>query len=241
MGTTLLIHITAGSLAIIVGYVALFAAKGRKLHRRSGTWFVYAMLVMGLSGAGIAAVRGQWGSFVGGILAAYFAVTALTTVLPPTVASRRLDLAALSVALVGGVASFARGMQALDSGGSLNGVPAPMLFFFATVALLAAGGDLRAIRAGGLRGTARLARHLWRMCFALWIATGSFFLGQADELPEQLRIWPVLVTLAFLPLLVMVYWMWRVRRRPTGRTAPARGGPDTRSPRPRPAAVLTDA
>ena len=69
----------------------------------------------------------------------------------------------------------------------------------------------------GLRGARRLARHLWRMCFALFIAAASFFLGQADEFPEPLRI-PALLALPVLAvLLAMLYWLWRVRIRRTYR------------------------
>jgi hypothetical protein len=82
-----------------------------------------------------------------------------------------------------------------------------------TVILLASIGDLRAMRAGGLRGSRRLARHLWRMCFGLFIATGSFFLGQMRFIPESVRFVPVLLVLAFAPILSLVYWMWRVRVR----------------------------
>ncbi len=53
------------------------------------------------------------------------------------------------------------------------------------------------------------------MCFAFFIATGSFFLGQADEFPEPLRITALLAVLALAPLLVMLYWLWRVRSRKT--------------------------
>ena len=82
-----------------------------------------------------------------------------------------------------------------------------------TVILLAAIGDLRAIRAGGLRGSRRLARHLWRMCFGLFIATGSFFLGQMKFIPEPVRIVPLLLVLGFAPIVFLFYWMWRVRVR----------------------------
>jgi len=51
------------------------------------------------------------------------------------------------------------------------------------------------------------------MCFSLFVATGSFFLGQADELPEALRVWPVLYVVALAPLVFLLYWMWRVRIR----------------------------
>jgi hypothetical protein len=76
--------------------------------------------------------------------------------------------------------------------------------------------DLRVRRAGGVRGVPRLRRHLWRMCVALFIAAASFFLGQADEIPERLRVFPVLFVLGFAPLLAMAYWLWRIRKTPRG-------------------------
>jgi hypothetical protein len=45
------------------------------------------------------------------------------------------------------------------------------------------------------------------------IATGSFFLGQMKFIPAPIRIVPVLFVLAIAPLVVLVYWMWRVRIR----------------------------
>src|SRR5688572_9090152 len=46
-----LIHIVAGLLALMSGAIALFAAKGSPLHRKAGTVFVAAMLVMSSTGA----------------------------------------------------------------------------------------------------------------------------------------------------------------------------------------------
>ena len=65
--------------------------------------------------------------------------------------------------------------------------------------------------AGGLQGAQRIARHLWRMCFSLFIASGSFFLGQAKVIPKPIRIFPVLALLALLPLVLLLYWLVRVR------------------------------
>jgi len=93
------------------------------------------------------------------------------------------------------------------------GTPAVMVFFVATVCLLAALGDFRMIRAGGLRGTGRLTRHLWRMCFGLFIATGSFFFGQTQFIPAPIRVGPLLAVLGVAPLGVLLYWGWRVRLR----------------------------
>ena len=42
--TLLPVHIIAGSIAIIAGFISAFALKGAKLHRKSGMIFVYSML-----------------------------------------------------------------------------------------------------------------------------------------------------------------------------------------------------
>jgi hypothetical protein len=84
--------------------------------------------------------------------------------------------------------------------------------------------DLRLLGTGSITGTRRLARHLWRMTFALWIATASFFLGQAKVLPEPLQnFWllsiPVLAVLAML-----VYWLLRVSKMKSRAVGGAPGG-----------------
>ena len=111
---------------------------------------------------------------------------------------------------------------------SQGGVPARSIavasFLNATVMLLGWWGDVRVSRRGVPRGPARVRRHLWRMCFATFVASGSFFLGQADSLPEPLRVRPVLTMLAFLPLLLMFVYLWRYRdRRRSAVAAPAAG------------------
>jgi hypothetical protein len=81
------------------------------------------------------------------------------------------------VALTVGGVCLTFGLEALASGGNRNGVPAFAYLMFAVVGLVAGVGDVRMIRSGGLLGASRLARHLWRMCFALYITAASFFLG----------------------------------------------------------------
>ena len=58
------------------------------------------------------------------------------------------------------------------------------------------------------------------MSFALFIATGSFFIGQAKVIPKPVRIVPLLAVPAFLPLVLLLYWLARVwlARRPLRRT-----------------------
>jgi len=207
----LALHITAGSLAIIAGFIAIFAVKGLRLHRLTGRIFVYSMLALGITGAVIAAIRSQPANVVGGSLAAYMVGTGVLTLRRPEQKLFWVDAAAMALALGIGYFSLTIGLRVLHSAsGNIDGVPPAPLFVFAGVTLLAVLGDLRMILVRGLQGKQRLVRHLWRMSFALFIASGSFFIGQAKVIPKPIRILPLLAIPAFLPLLLLIYWLVRV-------------------------------
>ena len=216
------IHIAAGGLAIILGAVALSAKKGGTIHRRSGLLFVSAMLVMAVSASILSLLKGRAdGNLLAGVLTAYFVGTALTTVRPASSATRRINAVALTVALVLAAVSAFNGARMINlPGRDLNGVPnqtAGMMSFIVGVLLvMAAAGDLRIMRFGTPRGGPRLARHLWRMCFALFIAAGSFFSIRervARLLPEPFTSGPMRALPILLLFGAMFYWLWRVRAR----------------------------
>jgi uncharacterized membrane protein len=204
-------HVATGMIAVVAGTVAIAVRKGGAWHRRSGLVFVYSMLATGITAVGIALYEGKP---AGGVVIVYFVVTAWTAVKPLTPASRRVHITLMVLAFALAAGEYVRASTALGRpGNQIGGVPAGMMIFMATILLLASIGDFRMIRAGGIQGTRRVARHLWRMCFALFIATGSFFLGQMKFIPEPVRIVPLLFVLGVAPLLVLLYWMWRVRLR----------------------------
>ena len=207
------IHITAGLLALMAGAIALYATKGSWLHRRSGIVFVAAMLVMSSLGAIMAILKPDRGTALGGVLVFYIVVTAFLTVRRTVAQARGLLRGLMIAALLLGITEFALGFVARSSqNGRLDGYPAALYFVFGSVAFLCAIGDARMLRAGAIEGAKRLTRHIWRMSFAMFMATASFFLGQAKVFPEPLRhaiglrAIPVL-----LVLVVMVYWLVRVR------------------------------
>lgn len=219
------VHIAAGGLAIILGAVALSVKKGGNIHRRSGLLFVYAMLVMGVSASILSVLKGRdFGNVLAGVLTAYFVGTALTTVRPVSSWTRLINAVALTVAVVLAVGSVFGGVRLINMPGrDSSGVPfrtaGMMSLIIATVLATAAAGDVRIMRLGMPRGGPRLSRHLWRMCFALFIAAGSFFSIRervARILPEffatgAMRALPILLLFG-----TMFYWLWRVR----GRTLP---------------------
>ena len=216
------IHIAAGGAALLLGAVALVARKGARVHRRSGQLFVAAMLVMGATAGMLGFQKSPTdGNVFAGLMTAYFVVTALTAVRPVSSWTRWINAAALAAAIVLALGAFAAGVKGINSTGlTPGGVPvrtiAFMSFILGTVLGLGAVGDARVLRYGVPRGGARLARHLWRMCFALFIAAGSFFSIRervATILPEPFTTGPMRALPIVLLFGAMFYWLWRVRRR----------------------------
>jgi uncharacterized membrane protein len=210
----LLAHLATGLLGLGTGFVALAVAKGSLMHRRSGMVFVYAMLATALLATGIATYEGKVSMMISAPFTAYLIFTAMTAVRPLNPEPRLLAPVLMMLAFAWSVADVTMGVRAsARPHGMMDGVPAGMFFFLGTIALLAGVGDLRMIRAGGIQGSRRIARHLWRMCFGLFVASGSFLLGQAKFIPKPVRIPLLLNVAAVAPLIALIYWMWRVRLR----------------------------
>jgi len=184
--------------------------KGSRRHRWSGDVFVVSMLLMGACGAVLAIMKHQMGNVAGGLLTVYMISTAWLS------GRRRdgvgiLDWGALVMALAIGGSMFTLGIRVINGQDAQQpGTPLAMYFFAGSMPLLAAVGDLRMLVRGGIEGTQRVARHLWRMCFGWFIATGSFFLGKQEFFPESWRGSPLFLITAFLPLVLLIFWLCRV-------------------------------
>jgi len=203
----LVLHIGGGSLAIVAGYGAMAAKKGGRLHRLSGAVFFGSMLVM----TGVAAIVApmlpteQWVNTPAAIFALYLTLTAwLTTKRRPGETGRA---EAALVVLPVGVAAVGLYLAA-SSGGSGEFGP---VYAFAVIGTLAAVRDVVMLRRGGITGVGRTARHIWRMSAAFFVATGSFFFGQADVLPDAVRQSAIPMVLGLAPLALMAFWLVRVR------------------------------
>jgi len=213
MRITYVVHILAGILVVCSGYVALYATKGATVHRKAGMVFGFAMLTTAVFGMVIAVVRGVAPAInvPAALLTSYLVITSLHTIRPVATESRWLDIGALLVALAVTLASLTFAVEAFANGGTRKGMPASPFVMFGVAGLLAGVGDVRMLRSGCLQRAFRLARHLWRMCFALFIAAISFFIGQAQVFPKPIRILPLLALPVVLVLVTMFYWLWRIR------------------------------
>ena len=84
---------------------------------------------------------------------------------------------------------------------------------FAMVGTLGVIGDARLLWRGRIDGSPRLTRHLWRMGYALWIASTSAFFGQARHLPQWIRDAHLNAVPILLVTATLLFWLVRVRVR----------------------------
>jgi uncharacterized membrane protein len=207
-GALMAIHIVAGLIALPAGTLAVVARKGGAMHLKAGMCFFAAMLVLGVTAAILEPLREPPGSGspIGGLIVCYFVATSWTAARRRDGTTGRFEIAACAAIFILFVLMIWGGL----TGSTTPAGPGPV-FAIAGVCLIAGLLDLNAILRCKLTSAQRIARHLWRMCFAFFIATGSFFLGQQDALPEAVRGSPALFVLAFAPFGVMAFWLVRVR------------------------------
>ena len=223
----LLVHICAGTLGLLSGTAAISFRKGSRLHALAGRIFVVSMLTMAVVAVYLAVVKHQANNIGGGILTFYLIATAWLTARRRDGETSQLDWVALLIPLAIGILGWMNGLDAVHSPTREKyGVPAGMHLFLGSVCLLAAAGDVRMLVRGGVFGAKRIARHLWRMCYGLFIAAGSFFLGPSNrplrllsEVGVGKHLSPALfstslyLVLTILPLILLIFWLVRVRFR----------------------------
>jgi uncharacterized membrane protein len=233
------LHIAGGVVGMLSGAAAMTFRKGSPRHVLAGRVFVVSMLIMAIGAVYLAVVKHQPNNIGGGILTFYLIATAWLTARRRDGQTSRFDWVVLLIPLTLGILTWSNGLRVVRSGaGSQDGVPVGMIFFIGSIMLLAAAGDLRMLVRRGVLGAKRIRRHLWRMCFGLFIAAGSFFLGPQNRplrllssvglgrhLPAALFSTSLYLLLTVLPLVLLVFWMLRLCfPNPYQQKAATRGG-----------------
>ncbi len=215
-----MLHIGGGTTALMSGTVAAIARKGGPLHRAAGNVFLVSMLVMAVLADYLAVVMpGQIFNLAIGTFALYLVATAWLTVRRKEGAigfSERIALVIslllclpfviLSVQLAVGAELFVK------SAIPVKGPVLIAIYSFTFVIVIAALADAKVVFAGGISGAPRIARHLWRMCLGLTLAAGSAFTnGLPRLLPGPTRVTTIFFVPQFIPLVLLIFWMIRVR------------------------------
>lgn len=208
----LVFHISTGVVALLSGTAAMLFRKGSHRHILAGNIFVVAMLALSSTGTYLGVVKQHVLNTVMGALAFYLVSTAWLTARRKSEETNIFDWGALLVPIAVGAILVVFGIAVATRPGLKHGYPAGVYLTLGSVAFLFAAGDVHMLRRGGLKGAQRIARHLWRMCYALFIATASFFQGQQQVFPEAVRKTGLLYLPSIIPLIVMIFWLFRMRR-----------------------------
>jgi uncharacterized membrane protein len=213
------LHVGGGAVAFISGMVALFAPKGGRLHRRAGNLFFLSMGVMAAFALYLAVTIPDPVNIFIAIFTFYLVATAWLTVRrgeeTAGVAEKIGLLVALSLCAPFAILSFqlAAGLKPLfRSTVPLQGPVLIAIYAFTLVLALAMIGDVRLVLEGGVAGARRIARHLWRMCLGLTLATGSAFTnGLSRLLPGPHHVPAAFFLPQLVPLAMLIFWLVRVR------------------------------
>lgn len=207
----LVAHIGGGSAAILSGFIALLYRKGGRVHRAAGKVFSLSMIVMAIGASYLGYAHADVNDVVTGGTTVYFIATAWMAAKRKEGQIGPFELWAFLAVFAGVVVNLAFAYAAATSAsGSFLNAPANQYFIVAGVLGLAAGLDLSVLLRGGVSGKERIARHLWRMFIALFIAVGSFFLGQMQVFPEPIRRIEILSAPVVIVFGAMLYWLARI-------------------------------
>jgi hypothetical protein len=210
MQAILPIHVAAGTVSVLAGAAALLLRKGERAHRTAGSVFTVAMVILAVTAA---ALGRDVGNAVAGTLTIYAVLTAWVTARRGDKKAGAFEVAAFIVALAcSGAGFWSACLIATGAREAINPYIVFVTAFISSVMALAALGDLSVALRRGVSGAQRIARHLWRMCFGLFIAVGSFAAQGADALPlpPEVPAAALLFGSMIVVLLVMFYWLVRV-------------------------------
>lgn len=205
----LIMHISTGLIGILTGFVALATNKGSVVHVINGRLFCAAMLITGGAIIGLGISGGSISDTLGGLSIMYFIATAWLTLQFPNRSVNSIDLSLFICVASIVFANTYLGFHANEL--SLEYPPAQYCVV-AFIHFIAGADDLFLLMKRRAGPKHRLIRHSWRMCLVLFMASGSFFLGQMKVFPKVLVENGML--LFFIPpllsLFFMGYWLFRL-------------------------------
>ena len=215
---TVIAHVSLGTLAVVMGTIALGARKGRKVHISAGRVFVYSMGLASLLGALLGAMKYEtfWITFHAGILGACLVTSGVLAVRIRSCRARQYFIATAAVNFLNATGLLTAGWYATTlPEARLFGFAAADYFFLFGMAAIAMIGDLRMIFGKQVSDRHRIAQHLLRMCIGFFIAAGSAFTGPgAKAFPEAVQQSGVLSLPELIIVVLMLYWLWKTLRRP---------------------------
>lgn len=215
---TLIAHVALGTVAVIVGAIALGSRKGRKVHVTAGRVFAVSMGLSSILGALLGALKYEtfWITVHAGILGATLVTSGVLAVRINAVGIKKWFAVIAGLNALNAIGLFGAGWYATTlPDGRLFGFASEDYFFLFGMAAIAGIGDLRMTFGKAISNQQRIAQHLLRMCIGFFIAAGSAFTGPgASAFPQAVQDSGLLSLPELTIFLLMLFWLWKTLRRP---------------------------
>ncbi len=203
-------HISGGVVALLTAYAALLVKRGAQQHRMFGRWFVYAMVIVVVTGAPMSIIHPNPFLFGVTIFSGYFVYSGYSGVINRSGEIGILDRAAATILLVGSLVALA-GIGYV----TVAGIPYRQTFLitgavFAIIGAAVSSSDLYRFRTGWVTGKDRIIKHLVSMCAGLIATTTAAAVTVLGSVPSL----PALVSWLGPTVLIspiIFYWVRQVR------------------------------
>ncbi|WP_374387730.1 hypothetical protein [Sandaracinobacter sp.] len=223
----LVTHVAAGAVALVSGLIAMASRKGAGgLHAKAGNAFCLSMSAMAVSAAILTAWEPDRLSLGAAIWTFYLVHSSRQAAQMRGATSRRPPWQLMAIGLAATLLIAHGAMMANRApDGAFEGSGTAGYLAFGSAAAVSLLLDLSLLLRAPLSARHRLARHLWRMLAACFLAVTSLFLGQQDDVFPFMAGSPVLLAPSLLTLGALIFWLLRVHlarnwlgQRPAGRT-----------------------
>lgn len=209
-------HILGGMIGLVAGVVASLSHKGGCTHRFSGQVFFYSMLIsyaIALFVAPFLPVE-QGQNTLAALLSLYLLLSAFHAAKNRAYQASWVEKAGLifSLSIIVACAIFIK-----TSGPDVD---TGVFYMFVVVSAIAFLGDLSILIRKSISQRSRIVRHVWRICFTFFIASGSLFFGQGQlfplwfnesAFPQLFAMFPIVMLLIWVPIVFMTNAMSKRR------------------------------
>ena len=221
------LHFATGTLCLFAGGAAFALRMGSTSHRRAGRVFAVCMLLLCASGLYMSFSRSILFTAFLSVFAAHAVATGWAAAADRPGRSKTPVMAGLVVIAATAAASLLSGLwvSTLPTG-ELDGLRQEAFYCLGVIASAITLADYIALRRGLAEQRRRIARHVWRMGFSLFIASFIFFFGNSAVLPEPMQHPAGLAAPVMAVVALTLFWTGRTRlagAAPDGGTSPPRG------------------
>ena len=198
MDILLLIHILAGTIALLCAALAVSSEKGKKFHVLSGRTYFWCMVGIFLTAIPMSIINSNTFLFLIAIFSFYLAFAGMRFAKNRKGIATTIDWIAVSLMILSGLGMWALAITYFISDNSQY----ITLFVFGFIALALGYGDYRSHKNKAAIGKERIAKHLTNMMAGTIAVITAVLVVNVNI--EPIWIWWVLPTVVITP--IISYW-----------------------------------